>query len=84
MITEHSVDMTVGSECPKCFAYQVVFGNIVCAVLRKADENCGSYKCPFYKPQGCEEWIRIEDGDGINLIPPEEYYYQKYKTGRVR
>lgn len=31
-------------------------------------------KCKFYKPVGCEDWIRSERGDEVWLIPPEEYY----------
>jgi hypothetical protein len=42
-------------------------------VLRKKDEHCGTAKCPFYKPQGCKEWIRVEDEHGKNLVPPEEW-----------
>lgn len=39
--------------------------------------NCeceGKDKCPFYKPEGCEDWIRIEQYGEVWLIPPEEYY----------
>ena len=43
-----------------------------CAILTKMPIKC-SPDCAFYKPQGCEDWIRQEK-DGIWLIPPEEYY----------
>ena len=51
-----------------CFALEMH----MCAILTEKDRHCGTWKCPFYKPSGCEDWIRIEDGYGINLIPPEE------------
>lgn len=35
---------------------------------------CSAYDCGFYKPAGCKDFIRIEDKDGINFVPPEEYY----------
>ncbi len=54
-----------------CESFSLV---VECAALTEADKNCGSYRCPFYKPNGCKDWIRIEDKDGYNLIPPEEYY----------
>lgn len=54
-----------------CCAYSIT---VNCSALTIADEQCGSYRCPFYKPQGCKDWVRIEDEDGCNLIPPEEYY----------
>ena len=34
--------------------------------------NC-SPKCPFYKPRGCEDWVRRETKYEILLIPPEDY-----------
>ena len=40
-----------------------------CAVLRT-----GKCRCKFYKPKGCEDWIRSERGNEIWLIPPEEYF----------
>lgn len=43
-----------------------------CAVL-SVRLTC-SPRCPFYKPAGCEDWIRREVGDEIWLIPQEEYY----------
>lgn len=47
---------------------------VECTGLTTSDERCGSYRCPFYKPKGCKDWVRIEDEDGCSLIPPEEYY----------
>lgn len=31
-------------------------------------------KCPFYKPKGCEDWVRRETDGRVWLIPPEEYF----------
>lgn len=44
-----------------------------CSVNTGLHKECGTYRCPFYKPEGCGDWIRVEDEEGINLIPPEEY-----------
>ena len=43
-----------------------------CGVLSRNDYKC-SPQCPFYKPRGCEDWVRIVKGEEIWLIPPEEY-----------
>ena len=69
MITKHSINLKNINE--PCFA-KTKLG--VCRVYGLFQEGCGSYKCPFYKPAGCKEWVRIEDRTGINLIPPEEAY----------
>lgn len=54
------------------------YSNVVnCSALTTVDKNCGSYRCPFYKPDGCKDWVRIEDEDGCSLIPPEEYYEER-------
>ena len=68
MITEHSINlMAVRVTC-------AMMGlDDECIGLTGIQPGCGSYQCPFYKPVGCADWIRIEDQDGINLIPPEEY-----------
>lgn len=52
----------------KCFA-EFKSG---CGVLSSSEYEC-SPQCPFYKPTGCEDWVRRETEDGIWLIPPEEY-----------
>lgn len=70
MITTHSIDLTRLSEEP-CFGLGF---QKECKVLTMQHEECGSYKCPFYKPKLCKAWVRIEDTYGINLIPPEEAY----------
>ena len=43
-----------------------------CSVLCELEPEC-STACPFYKPAGCEDWVRREKGGQIWLIPPEEY-----------
>jgi len=50
-----------------------------CRTLISKDKNCRTYKCPFYKPEGCKDWIRIDEKGESNLIPPEEYkqYYRR-------
>ena len=50
----------------KCFAE--LYGG--CAILTD-NSRCG-YRCPFYKPTGCEDWVRLETKNEIFLIPPEE------------
>lgn len=30
-------------------------------------------RCDFYKPKGCEDWVRRERDGEVWLIPPEEY-----------
>ena len=75
MITKSSIDLRYCIE--RCVNLKI--GG--CAVLCKAEPQC-NYKCPFYKPEGCRDWIRVEDRDGIAVVPPEEYYEKqtvKYK-----
>lgn len=58
----------------KCFA---MYGG-ECFAL-STHSTCNS-RCPFYKPVGCEDWIRREIGEEIWLIPPEEYYATSVKN----
>ena len=53
----------------KCFAERHGGGCVVLSVRLSCNP-----RCPFYKPVGCEDWIRREVGDEIWLIPQEEYY----------
>lgn len=73
MITLHSINLRYTHD--KCCAE--THGG--CRVLIARDENCRTYKCPFYKPEGCKDWVRVDDKRGSNLIPPEEYkdYYRR-------
>lgn len=43
-----------------------------CSVLCHIEPACGA-GCPFYKPAGCEDWVRIEKGGRIWIMPFEEY-----------
>lgn len=58
----------------KCFAEGEMFP---CNVMEEKHPNCGTFFCPFYKPadlcEGDEPWVRIDQEDGVLLIPPEEY-----------
>ena len=54
----------------KCFADSV--GG--CEAMREYQKTCGSYLCPFYKPKGFQDWIKIEKVDEVVLYAPEEYY----------
>ena len=48
-----------------------------CVVLGdECRKECGTYGCPFYKPKGCQDWVRIEADNGlIRLFAPEEVTY---------
>lgn len=35
-------------------------------------KGCNTYKCIHYKPCGCEDWIRIDYPDRIEMYEPEE------------
>lgn len=68
MVTKHSINLKYTHD--PCFAL-FKRGNS-CRLLTSMHEKCGTYKCPFYKPEDCTDWIRIEDNTGVNLIPPED------------
>lgn len=53
----------------KCFAESL--GQ--CRVLSQTKADGCNYKCPFYKPVGCKEWVRIATDNGVWLLTPEEY-----------
>lgn len=69
----------------KCFAYEKEKTG-VCDVMEinVEKENC-NYTCPFYKPIGCDDWIKRERGNEIWLIPPEEYieYAERIKNKKI-
>ena len=57
------------SKCKeKCFALT----DAGCKILTTKCE--GREYCKWYKPKGCEDWVRSERGDEVWLIPPEEYF----------
>jgi hypothetical protein len=68
MITKNSIDLRF--ETAPCFALGF---RGMCGALSVKNENCGTVKCPFYKPIGCKDWIRVEDCQGVHLVPPEEW-----------
>ena len=70
MITTHSVDLRYVTD--PCFGLQSFGLEKGCKVMKAKHPKCGTYKCPFYKPDGFEDWVRFEDKQGVNLIPPEE------------
>ena len=75
MITLHSVNLMYLQE--PCWALASYDSG--CKLLIAKEPGCCSYKCPFYKPINCRDWVRIEDKDGINLIPPEEAYGKAFR-----
>lgn len=60
------IDITNSTE--RCFALQ----DECIATLNEC-------KCPFYKPEGCEDWIRIEKDNKVWIMPPEEYFALRAK-----
>ena len=52
----------------RCFAEL----SVGCKIL--TCDCMGKDKCPFYKPESCEDWIRIERNGEAYILPPEEYY----------
>ena len=61
------IEITDSTE--RCFA--LWFGR--CSIRTDNTQDDCTPRCPFYKPQGCEDWIRREVNETIWLIPPEEY-----------
>lgn len=53
----------------KCFADKAE----ECTVLGKKQLWCGTYRCPFYKPNGCRDWVRVETAKYVIMFAPEEY-----------
>lgn len=53
----------------KCFA-KMIGG---CAIYgEECGNKCGTYLCKWYKPQGCKDWVRLDDRYTVRLYPPEE------------
>lgn len=76
MITLHSIDLRYIKD--PCHFTTPRYGG--CKLLTTDHKQCGTYKCPFYKPQGCKDWIRVEDRQGVSLVPAEEYYRYRRRT----
>lgn len=49
-------------------------GDTGCLILSASQPGCGTYACPFYKPEGCADWVRRDLEKGVSLVPPDEYY----------
>ena len=60
----------------KCYAK--VFGQ--CTVLKDMYTDCDG--CRFYKPEGCEDWVKVKASDGVYLYTPEEYEKRRQDYGR--
>ena len=58
----------------RCFADKIVFelADGGCEAMFERHPDCGTYNCPFYKPQGCEDWIKLEHKDRVEMYTPEE------------
>lgn len=52
-----------------------------CMVLYKQHQKCGTYLCPFYKPEGCKDWVRLDRPNSVVLIPPEEVIFERRQDG---
>lgn len=47
-----------------------------CTLLKAKDEHCGTYQCPFYKPRGCKDWVRLEQDGIVKMHQPDEIEYR--------
>ena len=56
------IDLTKCTE--KCYADTMG----TCCLLIEMPSECNA-ECPFYKPRGCKDWVRV----GTALYTPEEY-----------
>ena len=61
------IDITDYTE--KCFAD----GLGECRVLSETITTECNATCPFYKPKGCNDWVRIDTKTSVYLLTPEEY-----------
>lgn len=52
-----------------CFAYFSTAMGESCRICGKFLEGCGTYRCPFYKPQDCRGWVRIERKGCLLFLP---------------
>lgn len=56
----------------KCFANK---GGNCTVTSDQIDGLCGTYRCEFYKPDGCTDWLRIDTKRMVKMYPPEEVTY---------
>jgi len=54
-----------------CFAS--IANNIGCKILSETIKSCGSYNCPFYKPNNYKDYVRIDGEGSVCLISIDEY-----------
>lgn len=52
----------------KCFAKM----RNGCSALKGQHPMCGTYRCCFYKPDGCADWIRLDTRNMVRLFMPED------------
>lgn len=71
MKTINSIELKDASD--PCFGIENAAGKKTCRILCESEPKCDS-SCSFYKPENCKDWVRVEDEEGISLVPPEEYY----------
>lgn len=57
-----------------CFARQ----HNACKVMCELHPRCGTYYCPFYKPVGCEEWLRIDKSTFVRMYTPDEFEVREW------
>lgn len=60
-----------------CFGLKNNLGT--CSVLDHPDPNCGTTKCPFFKPEGCKEYTRTEKDGKVIFKKGNEIYTGDYK-----
>ena len=60
----------------KCYA--MVYGQ--CTVLIRT--NCTN--CAFYKPEDCEDWVRVDKNNHIYLLDPDEYETRRRKDEQLQ
>ena len=49
-----------------------------CACLNGINKGCGTYRCKFYKPTECKDWVRLDTKYMVRLYAPEELGEYRY------
>lgn len=52
----------------KCYAETLA----ECYALKDYEVGCGTYRCKFYKPRDCKDWIRLDTKNMVRLYEPDE------------
>ena len=70
----------------KCFALMCDG----CLALNDCEIGCGTYRCKWYKPMDCKDWIRLDTRNMARMFAPEEFgermredYVEKNKRKRT-